>query len=376
MSHFVTLVNLSLPSVEEDHNANAENAMRIAAIKEQLEKNTDNFVLRFALKQLNGMGTTFEREVSSAIEELMEPFCESTDDPRYLEFEDKTEEIGDEYANETIDCIRLPGGKIVPLFHRPLLNRFVIRDGKVYQSKSGQLMHEKRTKKAKKMLAFPQYPMKKLYKSTAEYAEEYCGYDFHSEYNAYGYLCNPHSFWDWYSIGGRWPFQFLVKDTSEYLVGERSWDDDDTKREAPDGYIWVCGARKKNIAWDVMKAWSIQSARKTYALLAESFAAGECPEGSYWHITEDGICSFFDQLYIKGETEEEYLQRNDLAPEQRMLPGAYSFLRNGEWISKGDMGWWGVSTNEKEHESWLKMMADYIDSVPEDDVIVGIDCHI
>lgn len=376
MSHFVTLVNLSLPLVEEDHNANIENVMRIAAIKQQLEKDTDNFALKFALKQLNGMGTTFEREASSAIEELMEPFCESTDDPRYLEFEDKTQEINDEYANGTVDCIRLPGGKIVPHFHRDLHGRFVIRDGKVYQSKSGPLKHEKRTKKAKKLLALPQYPIKKLYKNTAEYAEEYCCYDFHSEYNAYGYLCNPNSFWDWYSIGGRWPFQFLVKDTSESIVGERSWGNEDTTREAPEGYIWVCGARKKDIAWDVMKEWSIQSAKKSYELLVDSFASGECPEGSYWHITEDGICSFFDQLYIKGETEEEYLQRNDLAPEQRMLPGAYSFLRNGEWISKGDMGWWGVSTNEKEHESWLKMMADYIDSIPEDDVIVGIDCHI
>lgn len=375
MSHFITLINFTLPVAEENHRANTENALRIADIKVLLEKEPENFMLKFVLKRLNGMGSTFEREAAHTIVELMEPFCEGTEDPRYLEFEDKTQDINDEYATGTIDCIRLPEGKILPYYHRTLSD-LIIREGKVYQRNSGPLKHEKRTRKAKKMLALPRYPMKKLYKSKTEYTEYHCGYDFYNEYGAYGYLYNPNAFWDWYSIGGRWPFQFLVKETAEHIVGERSWCNEDSQRMAPAGYIWVCGARKKDIEWDVMKAWHIQSAKKSYTLFTESFATGKCPEGSHWHITEDGISSFFDPLYFKGETEEEYLQRNDLAPSQRMLPGAYSFLRNGEWISKGDMGWWGISTNEKEHESWLKMMADYIDSIPEDDVIVGIDCHI
>lgn len=62
MSHFVTLVNLTLPTVEEDHSANAENAQHIAEIKELLKKEPDSFMLRFALKRLNGMSSTFERE--------------------------------------------------------------------------------------------------------------------------------------------------------------------------------------------------------------------------------------------------------------------------------------------------------------------------
>ena len=131
MSHFVTLVNLTLPTVEEDHSANAENAQHIAEIKELLKKEPDSFMLRFALKRLNGMSSTFEREVSCEIEVLMEPFCESTDDPQYLEFEDKTQEINDDYVHGKIDCIRLPGGRIVPYFHNSIHGLFVIRDGKV-----------------------------------------------------------------------------------------------------------------------------------------------------------------------------------------------------------------------------------------------------
>lgn len=376
MSHFVTLVNFNLPEIEENQTDNAKNAMHIAALKEVLKTEPDNFVAKFTLGRLNGLGSTFEREASSMIDELMKPFCECTEDPQYLEFEDKTQEITEGYEKNTVDCVRFPNGTIHSSYHQDVYSRFTIKDGKVYQKKAGPLHHEKRTKKAKKMTALVNYPVKKLYGSVEEYAEDHCCYSYNEAHQAYGYMYNPNSFWDWYSMGGRWPFQFLVKDTAERIVGERSWGNDDAKCEAPDGYIWVCGARKKDIEWDMMKEQQLQAAKREYAILSESFSSGQCPEGSFWRITEEGIVSFVDMIYFNGESEDEYLTRHGLAPEQRLLPGAYSFLRDGEWVSKGDMGWWGISTNDKEIETWRQMMAEYLDSIPDDDVIVGIDCHI
>ena len=55
------------------------------------------------------------------------------------------------------------------------------------------------------------------------------------------------------------------------------------------------------------------------------------------------FCSFVTQIYFKNESEEVYLRRNGLAPDQRMVPDAYSFLQDGDWHSKGDMGWLGLS---------------------------------
>ena len=80
--------------------------------------------------------------------------------------------------------------------------------------------------------------------------------------------------------------------------------------------------------------------------------------------------------YFKNESEDAYLRRNGLAPDQRMVPDAYSFLQDGDWHSKGDMGWWGISSNDKKPDAWRQMLADYIDSIPDDHFIVGIDCHI
>ena len=138
----------------------------------------------------------------------------------------------------------------------------------------------------------------------------------------------------------------------------------------------VCGARKRDIAWELMKEWELQHAQKRFELLAETFRSGKAPEGSFWKITEDGIFSFVTQIYFKNESEEVYLRRNGLAPDQRMVPDAYSFLQDGDWHSKGDMGWWGISSNDKKPDAWRQMLADYIDSIPDDHFIVGIDCHI
>ncbi|MDR0287565.1 MAG: hypothetical protein LBI03_07685, partial [Clostridiales bacterium] len=153
----------------------------------------------------------------SYISDVMDPFWETTEDPDYLEFNDKTEELAEEYKNKKVNCIRLPHGRIVSVYNWEVKD-FTIKDGKVYQEHAGPLKHEKRTKKAKKMLALPDYPLNKLYPTIEEYAEDFCGYTYDSKYDAYGYYHNPDAFWDWYQIGGRWPFEFLVKEDCDDII--------------------------------------------------------------------------------------------------------------------------------------------------------------
>lgn len=318
MSHFVTLVNFYMPKLEENCEENMRYAEQIAEVKEKLAQDPESFALRFLLKRLQSKASTLERSAECEIDELMAPFCEGTDDPAYLEFEDRTDDLRRDYETDKINCVRFPDGTVVPEYSRLVCEKYLIKDGKVFQKKAGHLGHEKRTKKAKKMRAFMGYPVKKLYPSLRQYAEDYCGYTFDSKTNTYGYYCNPNAFWDWYSIGGRWPFQFLVRDTAERINGERSWGNEDAVCEAPEGYIWVCGARKRDIAWELMKEWELQHAKKRFELLAETFRSGKAPEGSFWKITEDGILSFVTQIYFKNESEEAYLRRNGLAPDQRI----------------------------------------------------------
>lgn len=140
--------------------------------------------------------------------------------------------------------------------------------------------------------------------------------------------------------------------------------------------IYGSAAQEKGYCMGTHEGMGAAARQKRFELLAETFRSGKAPEGSFWKITEDGIISFVTQIYFKNESEDAYLRRNGLAPDQRMVPDAYSFLQDGDWHSKGEMGWWGISSNDKKPDAWRQMLADYIDSIPDDHFIVGIDCHI
>lgn len=176
MSHFVTLVNFYMPKLEENCEENMRYAEQIAEVKEKLTQDPESFALRFLLKRLQSKASTLERSAECEIDELMAPFCEGTDDPAYLEFEDRTDDLRRDYETDKINCVRFPDGTVVPEYSRLVCEKYLIKDGKVFQKKAGHLGHEKRTKKAKKMRAFMGYPVKKLYPSLRQYAEDYCGY--------------------------------------------------------------------------------------------------------------------------------------------------------------------------------------------------------
>jgi len=324
--------------------------------------------------------TTFiATEDPANIDWLMEPFQEGTHDMEYLEFEDHGEEVSNEYTKGTMDCIKLPGGKVVPWYHRDV-SRFEIKDGQVYQKKAGPLQHAMRTKKAKKLCALPAYPLRKLFASLEEYAEDYHGYTFDEEQQAYGYYCNPNAFWDWFVIGGRWPFQFLVKEGCDSAVyAEDCLGKEDVTRPAPKGYWWVAGARKRDIEWGLMRDYYMAAELKRFPLLEQWFRSGIRPEQykyDFVSITDAGIEEWGHMLYIKDETLEQYLERNELGPDCKHPVSAYSYLNDGEYFSSGDMGWWGISSNDKPDDEWRSMTQDFLAHVPEDDFIVSLDCHI
>lgn len=193
-----------MPKLEENCEENMRYAEQIAEVKEKLAQDPESFALRFLLKRLQSKASTLERSAECEIDELMAPFCEGTDDPAYLEFEDRTDDLRRDYETDKINCVRFPDGTVVPEYSRLVCEKYLIKDGKVFQKKAGHLGHEKRTKKAKKMRAFMGYPVKKLYPSLKQYAEDYCGYTYDSKNNAYGYYCNPNTFWDWYSMPNCW----------------------------------------------------------------------------------------------------------------------------------------------------------------------------
>lgn len=205
--HFRTLVTVNIPEVGPDIKTDREIQESIKNIEiavERCDKDDigQSVMKKICLSRYKGMSNAFAREVYNAVDELLEPYCESTENPDYLEFEDHTDELKDEYENKSVDCIKLPEGRIVSIHNSIVLGKFTVRNGLVYQKQFGQLKNEKRSKSAKKMTALPNYPYKKLYKGFEDFAEEERYMDYNDKYKGYGYVYNPDAFYDWYCIGG------------------------------------------------------------------------------------------------------------------------------------------------------------------------------
>ena len=170
---------------------------------------------------------------------------------------DLTEELRREYEKGTDDFYRTPDGKFVRSLFSVGNHQFIVRDNMVYEFKRrGFRQKEFRTKLAKKMKAFPNYPNKKVYKTFEEFAETGRFERYDEEHGAYGFSCNPNTVYDWYAIGGRWRDCLLVKDTCKdvYLCAPKK----ENAPDAPKGYCWVSGARMKDIEWNLMLSFLVQ----------------------------------------------------------------------------------------------------------------------
>lgn len=269
----------------------------------------------------------FELDIRNKVEELLEGYCFNTEDMKYLEFEDKTEEIKAQYEKDCVDCIRLPEGKIIECAQ--IGNRFTVKDGKVYQCYTSSAFKLKRTKRAKRMKALPNYPVKKLYRNIADYAYNCYKYTYDKQYNAYGFYYNPNAFYDYYKIGGRWSELFLVKDScKEYVSGWTSFDSHKTF-DVPAGYRWVCAARKCDIEWTLMRKYFIQQEK-------------------------DSIETGYSDESIRYKS-------------YKYLVDIFGFLEDGILVEQ-DNGIW-------EDDSWEQAVDSYISRLEDDAVIVGIDYH-
>ena len=56
---------------------------------------------------------------------------------------------------------------------------------------------------------------------------------------------------------------------------------------------------------------------------------------------------------------------------------SYAFVdRNGDWTGSGDMGWFGISSNDKDERAWNDEIQKLMNEAKDDDFLAIVDCHI
>ena len=179
---------------------------------------------------------------------------------------------------------------------------------------------------------------------------------------------NPKSKWDWYQVGGRWQGMLLVRKGRSGEVGKPSFlgKAKEEIQPAPEGYMWVDSAQLKDVEWDMMKelrkerlraAWD--DAQKAYK---ENLEMGEEEKAAAGKIQ---LLTGVDVRLGK----EEYV-------EQASSFSTFAVLdEEGEWHERGNMGWWGMVSNED--EDWDGTYWDkFIAGADGELYITIVDCHI
>lgn len=351
----------------------------------------------------NGFDDLDEVGISDIVKDKLASFQENNmgDCPeKYMEFVNVEEEERESYETKPIEVIETPDGEYKLPFSEEFRRR---KDGeKVGYEYIVPEGHEK-----------IEVPRTEMFEDLEEYLEEYCGYNYDEEKEAYGYWCNPDAKWDWYVIGGRWNGMLLVED--DELGGEGDLGVFGRRQEeenpAPEGHKWVDYARVGDVKWSKMEKIREESREETWERAWE-----EHPVNMQFKFDEVvGVYAEENEL-SKEEIMEELKEEDELSDELKEFAEEHpdlekvdknesirNFLmgvkpddtkadfvkrsgfstfavltKDGEWVERGSMGWFGVVTGENKDEvTWEKDFEEaFIESLDEGDIIVVVDCHI
>jgi hypothetical protein len=194
---------------------------------------------------------------------------------------------------------------------------------------------------------------------------------------------NPNAKWDWWVLGGRWTGYLKLKEgasgevgspglltkpaTPGYadsaLKGEIDWEGKQNERGHEAGELWD---KVRSVAPEGWESWDscrerfsdVDDARTFYHNQSGLKAAREVEELRW---IEDNVLVDRD-LYVNRARNSAYT--------------TYAIIKDGEWISRGDMGWFGISSNEVDYDEWLSQVNKLLAELPDDTLISVVDCHI
>jgi hypothetical protein len=183
---------------------------------------------------------------------------------------------------------------------------------------------------------------------------------------------NPNSKWDWWVIGGRWGSLLPLRDgtKADYAAlgdidfeGARAearlkafqdfsaWETITEELGRPASFEECQEMMKGASREEVHKFYSSQPAiKKFYAENPRSFF---CPVREY---------GFDSDAYVEREV------RGVLIP--------FALLKDGEWFQRGEMGWFGTSSNEKGLDEWSVFVNSTLAVLPSETMITVVDCHV
>ena len=244
------------------------------------------------------------------------------------------------------------------------------------------------------------------YNSFDEFIEDYGGYKKDEKTGKYGNWENPNAKWDWYQEGGRWSgllklkpilcltsnnaFNTLGFNQNEFLnfVNWYKTDKDkfnliiDKYKEVKQKIIEEVKSYINMMDGDAKRVDSAKVKNIDFSMDVNEYNKSI----RFWELVVEGVTP-------KDEKEEDIIKWNFYKPEYYTNRyenkeqyaklsaefGTYAVITpDGKWHSKGDMGWWGCSSESAEEaNNWsVSFKEKFIDDADPEWTLTVVDCHI
>ncbi|MBB2169654.1 hypothetical protein HLH36_15075 [Gluconacetobacter aggeris] len=246
-------------------------------------------------------------------------------------------------------------------------------------------------------------PNKERFRTFDRFVREFFGYRRNHDTGRYGYFENPNAKWDWYVIGGRWAGELMIHEdvAAEYQL----------VRQSPRGRILVNEARRRDIDFEEMERQACDAAmsrwQQTREIVQKIISLDDLHairnwndiwiemqrrEGSideartrYWGqkgLSELRQALSEAQSWGWDTSPEDIVAMLSRKPEeyaacqarQTWLP--FALVHEGEWIEKGQIGWFGMTVDELDDAAWADRIRVLILNLPGETRISVVDCHI
>jgi len=180
---------------------------------------------------------------------------------------------------------------------------------------------------------------------------------------------NPQAQWDWWVIGGRYSERLFVKDGTTGDRGKRSWGMEDK----PDtGGLDT--ALLTDIDWDKMVADKIAERRRWFQQHHEGYELAIIAA----HGDEEKIKAANDRADWEWGWDAATMKTEDDYVGVVKPLTAFAALYKGKWYQSGEMGWFGIVTDEKDPNAWdNEFLAILEDAKQQPNMrLTIVDCHI
>jgi hypothetical protein len=213
---------------------------------------------------------------------------------------------------------------------------------------------------------------------------------------------NPNAKWDWYEIGGRWNGYFKLKSLAVGVLGQPGLQTMNKDYEPPTNDR-ADSCFKSDIDIEGMRDEESAEAAKRYDLFTE-VTAGQShlsweqvkekhPTGDVdtngkpevnWEAAREEYNAQPTVTALRSNDNTRWFDADDfLCPREQYIQRfrdsacvTFAVVKDGQWYERGQMGWFGMTRNEKDRDEWNAQFAALLDGLSDNTLITIVDCHI